>query len=212
MMKKEVCPLCHTTSTPFKEYSKKTYFGCLNCGSIFLGRKFRLSIDEERERYDTHNNDVNDPGYQDYVMPLVDQIIAEHSFTDVGLDYGCGPGPVITNMLSHKGYEIKIYDPYYTPFDENLEQKYDFIILSEVAEHFHNPNKEFAFLKSLLNKKGVLYVKTQRYSADINFDHWYYKNDSTHVFFYREKTFSYIKEKYGFKELIIFPDFVQLKL
>lgn len=211
-MKKEKCPLCNTVSKIIKEYDNEIYFSCINCGSIFLGKEFRLSSGSEKERYDNHNNDVNDPRYQNFVKPLVDIVLSEHSTDDKGLDYGCGPGPVITKLLEDNGFKMKIYDPFYAPFEENLEEKYDFIVLSEVAEHFYNPNKEFEILKNLLNEGGVLYIKTEVFDSNMNFADWYYKNDPTHVFFYREKTFEWIKERYSFSDLIITPDVIQLKL
>lgn len=56
-------------------------------------------------------------------------------------------------------------------------------MISEVAEHFYNPGEEFTKLKARLNPSRSLYVKALRYTNAMNFDHWRYKNDPTHVFF-----------------------------
>ncbi len=44
---------------------------------------------------------------------------------------------------------------------------------------------------------------TAMYSDEIDFGSWYYKNDPTHVVFYRRKTFEWIKLNFNFSELII---------
>ncbi|MFW6254556.1 MAG: hypothetical protein ACOC41_06480, partial [Chitinivibrionales bacterium] len=39
---------------------------------------------------------------------------------------------------------------------------------------------------------------TSLYSDDIDFGSWAYKNDYTHVFFYRKETLAWIRNHYGF--------------
>ena len=41
------------------------------------------------------------------------------------------------------------------------------------------------------------------YRQNIDFSKWWYKNDLTHVFIYKEETFEWIKEEFGFKNLKI---------
>ena len=91
-----------------------------------------------------------------------------------------------------------------------MEQKYDYIACCEVIEHFYNPKKEFELLKKLLKEDGILYLMTGIYNSTIDFSKWWYKNDSTHVFIFQEKTFEYIKNKFDFKDLKIEKNFIKL--
>jgi 2-polyprenyl-3-methyl-5-hydroxy-6-metoxy-1,4-benzoquinol methylase len=160
-----------------------------------------LSLSEEKERYEEHNNDVNDSNYQQFVSPIVNRVLTDFSKTDTGLDFGSGTGPVISKMLRDAGYTLTTYDPFFDKNESALNKQYDFIVCCEVIEHFHSPTKEFALLKNLLKPKGKLYCMTDMYSEDLNFEKWYYKNDPTHVFFYSKKALEYIRKRWGFSEL-----------
>jgi SAM-dependent methyltransferase len=120
-----------------------------------------------------------------------------------GLDFGAGTGPVLSKVLQDNNYSIKMYDPFFHYHPELLDDKYDFIGSCEVIEHFHNPYNEFKLLKSLLNDKGKLYCMTEPYHDGIDFASWYYKNDPTHVFFYHQKTFEWIKMEFGFSSVSV---------
>ncbi|WP_152512703.1 class I SAM-dependent methyltransferase [Haloplasma contractile] len=162
-----------------------------------------VTTDEEKKRYESHNNDVNDPRYQKFVSPIVDTVTSKYSTVSKGLDFGAGTGPVITKMLGDKGYDVALYDPFFWNNEERLKTTYDFIVCCEVIEHFHSPWKEFKLLRSLLKDGGTLYLKTDIYTDDTDFKRWYYKNDPTHVFFYHPKAFEWIKEQFGFSTLKI---------
>jgi len=72
-----------------------------------------------------------------------------------------------------------------------------------VMEHFYQPNKEFSLLKSLLKKGGRLYCMTDIYHAGIDFQHWSYKNDPSHVFFYHRDSLAYINAEFNFSAITI---------
>jgi 2-polyprenyl-3-methyl-5-hydroxy-6-metoxy-1,4-benzoquinol methylase len=160
-----------------------------------------VSKTEEKDRYLTHNNDVNDPRYQNFVSPLFTTVNSDFPKTAKGLDFGAGTGPVIAKMLSEKGYSVALYDPFFHPNTEVLEKQYDFIVCCEVMEHFHNPNKEFKLLERLLAPKGKLYCMTDLVPKNIKFSDWYYKNDNTHVVFYSERNLQWIQRHFGFSKL-----------
>lgn len=196
-MKTEICPLCHSKTDLF--YGKaKLYFICRECRGVHLQSKFFLDSELERQRYETHNNDVNDLEYQKFVSPITDRILKDFSKNHIGLDFGAGTGPVISKVLSDNQFQVFQYDPYFHPNEEMLEKKYDYIACCEVVEHFYNPNKEYKLLQSLLNENGKLYIMTEKYSSELSFEKWYYKNDPTHVFFYQAETMQYIAENFGF--------------
>lgn len=200
------CILCKGTTKKFWESKNREFVECTNCGGIQLLPQFYISEKAEEARYLTHNNDVNDPGYQDFVKPITSRILKDFSPKHTGLDYGCGNGPVITAQLEKIGYTISLYDLYFYPNTEVLKTQYDFIICCEVMEHFSAPKREFSELVSLLKPGGKLYCKTSLYSKEIDFDNWYYKNDVTHIFFYTVKSLEWIKTNLTFSALEVHPN------
>jgi len=194
------CPLCH--STDLKEIAN-SFYDCSQCRGIFRDSSDHLSPTDEKARYDTHNNDVNDEGYQNFVSPITNAILKDFTSHHKGLDFGAGPGPVISKMLNEQNYQIVQYDPFYAPKPELLKGTYDYIACCEVVEHFADPAREFALLNKLLKPGGRLYIMTDIYREQSPFLEWYYKDDPTHVFFYREETFRWLKEAYNFNLLRI---------
>lgn len=197
------CILCGFDTTPFyyDENYDRQYLQCQHCKAVLLDTADYISKQEEKERYATHDNDVTNPGYQKFVQPVVDTITSLYGPSSSGLDYGCGPGPVITHLLRQQDYNVETYDPYFDPRPEVLNNTYDYIFCCEVIEHFHHPAKEFEQLKSLLKPDGKLICKTDPYTDDTDFPAWYYKNDETHTIFYHPESFSWIKEHIGFTNL-----------
>ncbi len=203
------CPLCQHKADYFLELDTKfgirNYYKCINCASIHLAKADILVGVEEKERYAMHNNDVEDLRYQEFVSPVTHQIIKNQDQRKKGLDYGCGPGPVITHVLEQSGFDnIQLYDPFFHPNQDLLNQTYDFIICCEVIEHFMNPKNEFSQLKKLLRPGAVFYGKTELLDANVDtesFKEWWYKNDPTHCFFYSKETLAYIQENFNFKSL-----------
>jgi SAM-dependent methyltransferase len=203
MNQTEICPLCQSESRFFIEKKSLNYFQCPECSAIFISRKDLPSEEDEINRYETHNNDVNDPRYQNFVRDIVDGVVQDFDKNTLGLDYGAGTGPVISKMLEDKDYSINQYDPFFHPDKSILDFKYDYIVCCEVVEHFFNPLFEFKSLKKLLKSNGKLYCKTELYNSEIDFEEWYYNEDPTHVFFYTEDTANWIKENIGFSNLEI---------
>ena len=197
------CTLCRSPLTPFFQMNEKDYFQCPTCFAICLNTQYFPNREEEKSRYEKHNNDVNDHNYQKFVSPIVNSILSTYSHLNLGLDFGSGSGPVITKLLRSKNYTISTYDPFFDPSDEKLNILYDYIACCEVIEHFHHPHRDFQLLKSLLKKGGTLFCMTEIYDETIDFKDWYYKNDPTHVIFYHAKTFEWIKEHFGFSKLTV---------
>lgn len=196
----DICPLCGNKGGSFY---KDTFFVCSNCSGIFRPPKSYPSPAAEKARYETHNNDVFDQGYQNFVSPIASAVLNEHSPDDSGLDFGAGKAPVLSKLLLDKNYKIEQYDPFFHIHPELLEKKYDYIVCCEVIEHFHYPAKDFKLLRKLLKPNKSLYCMTHIYSPDINFDKWYYKNDNTHVFIYQKETLEWIKINFAFSSMTI---------
>lgn len=198
IMSETRCPLClgRQISTKLIKPSKEIYWDCSECGMVFLDKAFLPSQSAEKGHYMTHNNDVNDIRYQKFVSPIVDYVLGNLSNEKEGLDYGAGPGPVISYLLRQKEYSMTLYDPFFCDDKSVLNKQYDFIISCEVIEHFHSPREEFEKLQGLLKKNGSLIVMTEVYKDSIDFNTWYYHRDPTHVCFYRESTFEWIKNHF----------------
>lgn len=204
-MKTEItCSLCSAKVSYFHQFRTMHYYRCSGCSSILLDPGMYLPPEKEKSRYEEHKNDVNDPGYQQFVMPVVEKVEQKFNQTHSGLDFGAGPGPVITKLLQQdRGFKIEVYDPFFCNNPASLSQTYDFIVCCEVIEHFHFPTREFELLRSLLKPGGSLYCMTEIYHDDLDFEKWYYKNDPTHVFFYHENALAWIKKQFKFSELKI---------
>ncbi len=169
-----------------------------------------VSYEEEKERYKTHNNDVYDIRYQTFVSPIVQGVKDNYNSNHIGLDYGAGTGPVIAYLLEKEDYQVKLYDPYFHDYPKNLCQKYDYIICSEVIEHFHKPYAEFKALRAMLKAKGSIVCMTSLYDETINFETWHYKDDETHVFFYHRKALEWIKNEFAFSKLELEAKLIRL--
>lgn len=198
------CPLCRSTQTQvFVTVSdQKKYYHCNCCDLRFLDSSDHLSAEEEKARYLLHENDVDNPDYQKFVKPLIDQV--NNHFTEsgvakdkrLGLDFGAGTAPVLAEQLKLQGYHVNVYDPYFWPDRGALNEQYDFIVSCEVIEHFFNPFIEFDLFKKMLKPGGVLGLMTMIYDSNLSFDEWFYRRDPTHVVFYSKKTFEWIAQEY----------------
>lgn len=195
----ELCRLCSAPADFFAKARGRTFLQCGRCLSVQVAAGQLPAADREKALYLTHNNDVDDPRYQAFVSPVTQAILAEQSPDKTGLDFGAGPGPVIRHQLAQHGYKITLYDPFFHNDINALNGQYDFIISCEVIEHFHQPAVEFDRLHKLLKPGGSLYCMTELFSATLDFQRWYYKNDPTHVFFYHADSLPLIAGRFGFK-------------
>lgn len=203
------CALCNGLTSQFRVYSERVYVRCETCSGIQILPEYYLSKLAEKVRYQLHENDITDPGYINFVSPVVNAIKENHSPTEaIGLDFGCGTGPVITSELEKAGFKINLYDPFFEKNSTVLSQQYDYIACCEVMEHFKQPEKEFRLLADLLKPDGKLYCKTSLFSDKVDFDNWHYKDDRTHVFIYSETSINWIAKNLNFKQVKIEPDLI----
>ncbi len=195
------CLLCKCESTAlYFENENHRFFHCSECDTVFRDPKTFLSPSEEKERYLTHNNDVSDTGYREFVSPITEAVVANYGKFCMGLDFGAGTGPVIAEVLKEQGYTVELYDPFFHPDVSVLEANYDFIVCCEVIEHFFQPEKEFSLLKKLLKPGGKLFCMTDLLTEN-DFEDWYYKNDPSHVIFYNANNLKWIVENIGFSKV-----------
>ncbi|MCP3660480.1 MAG: class I SAM-dependent methyltransferase [Bacteroidetes bacterium] len=190
-----ICPLCGSVSHIFSCKIKPIiYYECHNCRLIFKSSKTYFNKISEKMRYELHNNSFYDQGYRNFLMKIF-KIISPYLGKNMeGLDFGCGKNKVLVDIFQQAGFSnIAGYDPFFHNNKALLEEKYDFILLTEVVEHFYNPKQEFDLLiKKLLKATGYLGIMTSILYNEINFGNWYYKDDSTHVVFFKPETFEWL--------------------
>jgi SAM-dependent methyltransferase len=196
----EACPVCRAKAPGrFMRVGPLDYWRCDACEARFLDPDQRPTRDEECAHYANHENDVDDPRYRRFLSRLADPLLAVLEPGQRGLDYGCGPGPALAAMLREAGHQVALYDPIFHADGRALERIYDFITLSEVAEHFHRPADEFDRLGALLRPGGWLAVMTCFQTDDARFADWHYRRDPAHVVFYREATLRALAAQRGWR-------------
>lgn len=207
-----LCPLCSGNSKHYHTFRQREFLQCSVCLSVFKHPDHYLSEAEEQAHYECHINNPDDLRYQKFVSPVTNSILNDFSTIDYGLDFGSGTGSPIVKVLEDNSYDIQEYDLYFHNNPEKLNTKYNYIACSEVAEHFKEPYKEFTLLKDLLLPDGKLYLMTELFDEQRDFESWYYKTDPTHVFLYHPKAFEWIQQEFGYRQLIIDKRLITLGL
>ena len=192
------CPLCRLgESEPFGDYDARTYRHCPRCRLIFVPETFWPSPEDERARYDSHQNSPDDAGYVSFLEKLATPLTERLHPGARGLDYGCGPSPVLCQIIESKGFTIHPYDPFYFPGIPT--EPFDFITSTETFEHFRHPGEEIIRLRDLLKPGGLLGVMTAFWDEDTFRNNWHYRRDFTHLCFYRRETMDWICGAFGFE-------------
>jgi Methyltransferase domain len=132
-----------------------------------------------------------------FLHRLVDPLVVAVPRGAVGMDYGCGPVPVLSAILTATGRPTSAYDPLFFPDAPLLNDRYDFVTCCEVAEHAHDPLALFMRLGALTRVDGTIAVMTSFYDAQTSFEQWWYARDRTHVSFYGVGTMQWIARHFG---------------
>ncbi len=194
------CRLCSSKleeSTTLK--NKEIYWHCKNCFFTGLDEKFFLKPEDEKARYDLHENSIVNQGYVDMFEDFISYAITPYKESvKTILDYGSGPDPVLAQLLKGKGYEVESYDPIYNKTDLS-DKKFDLICSTEAFEHFYQPRKEIHTIKELMKTDSYLAIMTRFMIPLEQFKSWFYKDDPSHVSFYELNSFEFIAKEYGFE-------------
>lgn len=199
------CVLCDNEAVfllEFKKPQKRIFFRCPECDLIFVPGQCYLSHEEEISRYRLHHNTITNDGY---VRMFMDKISVIHDFChDVHfvLDYGCGPGPVLSELMKREGFDCSIFDPNFFP--DIPKTTYDLVISTETFEHFRDIKRELKTIKILLRSGGYLAVMTSFHDHVADFEGWWYRSDPTHICFFGMHTFVWIADNFGFD--IVYSD------
>ena len=205
------CPLCHTTHAAlFHEDRHRPYYRCHTCLLVFVPSAYFLSPVDEKAVYDLHENAVDDPGYRRFLSRLFEPMYNHLAPNSTGLDFGCGPAPALATMFQEAGHLMDLYDHFYYPDADRLQQPYDFITASEVVEHLHHPRPELDRLWSCLKPSGILGIMTKRVLNQAAFARWHYITDPTHVCFFSTDTFQWLANQWQADLTVIGNDVVLL--
>lgn len=192
------CPVCEAlTVSHFMRLREGDYWRCSVCQATFLDPAQHPSIEAELAEYRLHQNQGGAEGYRQFLSRLAEPLIRQLPPASQGLDFGCGPGPLLAQMMREAGHTMTLYDPVFHADPTALVRQYDFITCTEVIEHFHRPAEEFARLDGILRVGGCLALMTCFQTDDDRFAAWHYRRDPTHVVFYREATIRHLARQYG---------------
>ena len=194
----ERCPLCSAgTSTVFFSEPERTYFRCSVCRLVFLQSSDRPTPLVEVLRYTDHENAASDEGYVGFLRRLADPMMKRLPLGSRGLDYGCGPAPVLGAVFTENGFPTQSFDPVFHPDYVALDARYDFLTCCEVIEHVQDPDRVFEQFAALVVSGGCIGIMTQPYDTAAAFGPWWYRRDPTHVCFYHRETFEWIAHQFG---------------
>jgi formate dehydrogenase maturation protein FdhE len=110
----QYCVVCDSTLIEsFKTSDKLLYWHCNSCEAKFLDNSFHINADAERVRYLEHENIVDDKGYRNFLSKLTNPLKEKLSSSSTGLDFGCGHGPALADILTKDNFKIDIYDNFF---------------------------------------------------------------------------------------------------
>ena len=194
---------------PYRPIVGRRFLQCRHCGLIQAPFTDRLSPAAEKAEYDLHQNASTDPGYRRFLQRLMvplhkllgpmNPAAGTQSFS--GLDFGSGPGPVLSTMLRELGYQCTDYDLFYAYHPQRLQQQYDFITATEVFEHLATPAEVMTMLIQCLRPQGLLAVMMQRPDEQPTFAQWGYIKDPTHISFYTNQALEFMSEHWSLTEI-----------
>lgn len=208
----ELCPLCCSSNTVHYTHDKRrSYLQCKDCELVFVPRNELLSLEQEKAIYDTHQNAIDDEGYQRFLNRAAKPLLEELTSPSEGLDFGCGPGPALAYMISQHQHNVTLYDIFYYPETSVLNTQYDFVTCTEVIEHVSKPQQVWQQLYDLVKPGGLLVIMTKLVIDKERFTHWHYKNDMTHINFFSQMTFNKLAEQFDMSLKYVAQDVMLFK-
>ncbi len=199
------CKICAAGTKPlWDEQFKISYFFCSRCQYIFIDEKEIVSPEQEIALYKQHNNTLENEGYVNMFEAFISKTILPYQERIKRvMDFGCGPGPVLAELLKRRGFEVDVYDPYFYPETIFEQRNYDLITATEVFEHLKDPLETARLLRGHLNPCGILAVMTLFHPGEASaFKKWWYRHDPTHISFFQPQTFKALADRLGFRVLM----------
>lgn len=185
------CRVCNNPSIETVGQNRwREFCYCDRCGLVFVPEQYWVSVEEEKNRYEKHNNTPENKGYIKFLEQVVDVVcnVKNPSFSPRVLDFGSGESAVLTTLLMEKGFDCIAYDPLFSINIDTDSSSYDIIILCEVIEHLRDIEAEMERIKNLLDGNGVLIIRTRLYPSVEKIENWWYAQDKTHINFFDSRT------------------------
>jgi SAM-dependent methyltransferase len=198
------CRICGCATAPLAiDKTGELYHTCPDCEFIYLDPAHHLSPEEEKGRYELHENSIENDGYVKMLQSFIDRAVTPWAGeARTALEFGCGPGPVLKVLLERMGFVVDVYDPHFAPDKVYEGKQYDLITSTEVVEHLSDPLPVLALLRDHLAPGGTLALMTQFHANNpAHFQNWHYRREPTHIAFFTHQTFDVIAEALGLEIL-----------
>ncbi len=189
------CPLCLSGRTNEQvSDGARRFFACQDCELVFVPEEHHVTLEQERARYELHDNSLDNDEYMNYLRDFADDFRRIPVSSPRILDFGSGPVQALEHVLRERGIECLSYDPLFDIGPDCLDSTYDIIALCEVVEHVRALRQQMLLLKRLLNPGGYLVIRTELYTGSTDFVSWWYAKDTTHINFFRLTTMIRVAE------------------
>ncbi|TET90999.1 MAG: class I SAM-dependent methyltransferase, partial [Sulfurovum sp.] len=110
------CHICSKECSGFVDEKTTIVYGyCKTCQYIFKSSEHHQDFSTQKERYNLHENDENDEGYQAYFKRFLDFTLPLVGQPKRALDFGCGRSSLLASLLEKEGVNCDYYDPIYHP-------------------------------------------------------------------------------------------------
>lgn len=203
------CPLCKGENVlDFCQDKRREYMRCQVCNLVFVPPSLFLSAEDEKRRYDLHQNSPYDLNYRSFLSRIFVPMQSCLNPGSCGLDFGSGPEPTLSLMFEEAGYAMTTFDYFYERVPSALQKEYDFITATEVVEHLHHPKEELDRLWGCLKEGGRLGIMTKPAPDQDSFSDWHYKNDLTHVCFFSMSSFEWLAGQWNAELTLVDKDVV----
>lgn len=183
-----ICNLCRSEiAEPCQKNKHRVFSLCNRCELVSVPPQYWLNPEEEKRRYQKHNNTLENAGYTEYLGAIVSTVEHIGKTSPKILDFGCGERAVLTSLLNKNGYDCVAYDPVFEKEIPDRSSKFDIVVLCEVIEHLRDIPEELKLINTLLKNDGVLIIRTRLYPSFQGIEKWWYAQDKTHINFFSKK-------------------------
>ena len=192
------CLLCGAVAGPFHAEGGRRWRSCGVCGLVQLDPDCWPSREERDQRLRLHRNDPGNEGYRNWLRPVAAALAARLPVGARGVDLGCGPVPLLVELLREAGLDARGWDPLFHP-DPPPTPGQDWLCACEVFEHLEDPAATLGLWRSWLRPGGWLALSTSLLERDGHFPGWGYARDPAHLVVARPLTLDWLADRRGWR-------------